>query len=177
MMKGINMKDYTETIIKTIEESCKAYNAERGFTIKAVNTDSVELQWSRNRKNDELAILGVNDAGQVYITINDDSSVEHTIRVDVEDSIFCEAATIEEGIYIAIHDAMRYPKHCSRVYNNIWYAVIHDNNANDYWDRFHYLDEAKAWASICRDTGEPDAYIAVIKLCDTPIRIDEIREF
>lgn len=59
----------------------------------------------------------------------------------------------------------------------IWYAVMRDNDDNDWGDGSYYLNAAKETVYNMRKNGFPDAYIAVIKLGNDPICIDEIRDF
>ncbi len=59
----------------------------------------------------------------------------------------------------------------------IWYAVMMNNEDNDWGTGSYNLDEAVKMAKQYRESGEKDAYIAVIEDGDDPICVDEIREF
>lgn len=59
----------------------------------------------------------------------------------------------------------------------LWYALMMDNDDTDWgtgtFDREEALARLKAW----REGPYPEAYIAVIDDGDTPVCVDEIREF
>lgn len=56
--------------------------------------------------------------------------------------------------------------------NRLWYAVMQDNEDNDWGYGSHDLDEAMEMVK-----KYPEGYIAVIEEGNDPICIDEIREF
>lgn len=63
---------------------------------------------------------------------------------------------------------------------NYWYAVMMDNDDNDWGCGSYDLSEAEAKVAAYKDQGYTDAYIAVIDEGTTddpadPICIDEIR--
>lgn len=60
--------------------------------------------------------------------------------------------------------------------NKIWYAVMRDNDDNDWGYGDNEIDKAKAMAREMRKQGHPDAYIAVIDDGIDPVCVDEIRD-
>jgi hypothetical protein len=58
---------------------------------------------------------------------------------------------------------------------SIWYAVLEDNEDNDWGYGSHYLDEAKQMVDKFKSMGYDEAYIAVIDETADPICIEEIR--
>ena len=61
--------------------------------------------------------------------------------------------------------------------NDVWYAVMKDNDDTDWGYGSFDIDEARARVRNYRADGYKDAYIAVIDDGDDPICIGEIREF
>ena len=61
--------------------------------------------------------------------------------------------------------------------NKTWYAVLKNNEDNDWGHGSDNYDEAVEMAKKFRALGYEDAYIAVIADGDDPICTDEIREF
>lgn len=59
---------------------------------------------------------------------------------------------------------------------NIWYAILLDNDDNDWGTGSHDLNEAISKAQALRDEY-PDAYIAVIDDGEDPTCVEEIRDF
>lgn len=57
----------------------------------------------------------------------------------------------------------------------IWYAVLEDNDDNDWGYGSHDLDEAQKMVAKFRSIGYDDAYIAVIDETADPICIEVIR--
>lgn len=57
----------------------------------------------------------------------------------------------------------------------IWYAVLEDNEDNDWGYGSHDLDEAKKMVEAFKTMGYNKAYIAVIDETADPICIEEIR--
>ena len=61
--------------------------------------------------------------------------------------------------------------------NKIWYAVLKDNEDNDWGTGSFDLGEALTMARNYRDNLDcPDAYIAVIDDGPDPVCVDEIRD-
>ena len=61
--------------------------------------------------------------------------------------------------------------------NNIWYAIMKDNDDADWGTGSYDLADAERKVREYRENGNDDAYIAVIEMGNDPICIDEIREF
>lgn len=61
--------------------------------------------------------------------------------------------------------------------NKTWYAVLKNNEDNDWGYGSANYDEAVEMAKKFQALGYEDAYIAVIADGDDPICTDEIREF
>lgn len=57
-----------------------------------------------------------------------------------------------------------------------WYAVMTDNDDNDWGTGSFDLDEAKEMVSRYKGNGYHDAYIAVIDDGPDPVCVEEIRE-
>ena len=61
--------------------------------------------------------------------------------------------------------------------NNMWYAVMMDNDDSDWGYGSDNMDKAIEMAKAARANGNEDAYIAVISGGSDPICVDEIRDF
>lgn len=61
--------------------------------------------------------------------------------------------------------------------NNLWYAIMIDSNDNDWGYGFHDINDAIIYARCQREIGYHDCYIAVIRLGNDPVCIDEIHDF
>ena len=61
--------------------------------------------------------------------------------------------------------------------NNYWYAVMMDQEDNDWGTGSHDLREATEKVLAYRANGCPDAYIAVIDDGSDPVCVDEIHDF
>lgn len=59
--------------------------------------------------------------------------------------------------------------------NNYWYAVLTDNEDNDWGTGSYDLTEAKEMVTRYKGMGYSDAYIAVIDEGNDPICVEEIR--
>lgn len=57
-----------------------------------------------------------------------------------------------------------------------WYAVLRDNDDNDWGTGSHNLAEAMQMARKLRAEGDQDAYIAVIDDGIDPVCVDTIRD-
>ena len=60
---------------------------------------------------------------------------------------------------------------------DIWYAIMLDKEDQDWGTGSFDKHEAMVRASVLRDSGHPDAYIAVIDDTNDPVCIDEIHDF
>lgn len=69
------------------------------------------------------------------------------------------------------------PERKIKMENKTWYAVLKNNEDNDWGYGSDNYDEAVEMAKKFRALGYEDAYIAVIADGDDPICTDEIREF
>jgi hypothetical protein len=58
---------------------------------------------------------------------------------------------------------------------NYWYAVMMDNDDNDWGTGSYDLSEAEAKVESLKEQGYEDAYIAVIDESGDPICVEEIR--
>lgn len=56
-----------------------------------------------------------------------------------------------------------------------WYAIMTDNEDNDWGTGSYNLDEAKEKVAHLHAIGYPDAYIAIIEEGNNPICVEEIR--
>lgn len=61
--------------------------------------------------------------------------------------------------------------------NNMWYAVMMDNDDSDWGYGSDNMDKAIEMAKEARANGNEDAYIAVIADGADPICVDELRDF
>lgn len=61
--------------------------------------------------------------------------------------------------------------------NNMWYAVMMDNDDSDWGYGSDNMDKAIEMAKEARANGNEDAYIAVIADGNDPICVDELRDF
>ena len=61
--------------------------------------------------------------------------------------------------------------------NNMWYAVMMDNDDSDWGYGSDNMDKAIEMAKEARANGNEDAYIAVISDGSDPLCVDEIRDF
>lgn len=59
----------------------------------------------------------------------------------------------------------------------LWYALMTDNDDSDWGTGTFNRDEAVAKCKAWRESIYPDAYIAVIDDGDTPVCVEEIRNF
>ena len=59
---------------------------------------------------------------------------------------------------------------------NYWYAVMMDNDDNDWGTGSYDLSEAEAKVEFLKEQGYEDAYIAVIDEGGDPICVEEIRQ-
>ena len=61
--------------------------------------------------------------------------------------------------------------------NNMWYAVMMDNEDTDWGTGSDDMEKAIEMAKEARANGHEDAYVAVIDDGDDPTCVDEIRDF
>lgn len=61
--------------------------------------------------------------------------------------------------------------------NNMWYAVMMDNDDSDWGYGSDNMDKAIEMAKEARANGNEAAYIAVIADGADPICVDELRDF
>lgn len=59
--------------------------------------------------------------------------------------------------------------------NNYWYAILMDNDDNDWGTGSYDLAEAESEVARYKAMGYTDAYIAVIDESGDPICVEEIR--